>query len=169
MGNEGRERQYRRIGQTAKCPACGVSMDPEAYRCPKCRIYFCFKCRRRVQPRDAQYQCMNQQCKYYGKLLCSVCVVEVPRMGEQTRAIRVRAFDGLATCGTSLLVFILVFTLALACGLPSWGAGIGGVVLTSILAGWMSRFTIDQSVKETVEVGRSKCCIACKQAVEHLR
>jgi hypothetical protein len=34
-------------------------------RCPKCRIYFCFKCRRRVQPRDEQFQCMNQQCGDY--------------------------------------------------------------------------------------------------------
>jgi len=26
-------------------------MDPAAYRCPRCLIYFCFKCRRRVQQR----------------------------------------------------------------------------------------------------------------------
>src|SRR5262249_39700448 len=29
LGEERRERQSRRAGDTAKCPACGVSMDPQ--------------------------------------------------------------------------------------------------------------------------------------------
>src|SRR4051794_31694226 len=89
MSEQRPRREYRRVGTTAKCPACGVSMDSEAYRCPKCRIYFCFKCRRRVQPRDEQYQCMNQQCDQYGKLLCNACVVGAPVLSERSRQVLV--------------------------------------------------------------------------------
>src|SRR5262245_46068192 len=96
MGDEDSRRHYRRTGDTAKCPACGVPMDPEAYRCPSCLIYFCFKCRRRVQPHDEQFQCMNQQCDYYGKLLCNACIVEVAETveGERSRNELVRDAQG---------------------------------------------------------------------------
>ena len=35
--------------------------------------YFCFHCRARLLPPDTQLQCVNQQCDYYGKLVCDVC------------------------------------------------------------------------------------------------
>src|SRR3989442_1758338 len=35
-------------------------------------------------------QCMNQQCDYYGKLLCNSCVVEVPQMAERTSKVLVQ-------------------------------------------------------------------------------
>ena len=85
MGDQGGERQYRRIGDTAKCPACGWRMDPEAYRCPKCYIYFCFKCRARVTEREPQFQCADQSCECYGKLLCAACTVMVPEFKDVTR------------------------------------------------------------------------------------
>jgi len=65
----------RRVGDTEKCPACGWSLDAGAYRCPKCLIYFCYKCRKRITIHEVQYQCANQACPCYGKLLCSACVV----------------------------------------------------------------------------------------------
>lgn len=84
MGDQRGERPYRRVGDTAKCPACGVSMDPEAYRCPKCRIYFCFKCRDRIPEREPQFQCADQSCSYYGNLLCASCTVMVRQELPQT-------------------------------------------------------------------------------------
>src|SRR5438093_1602395 len=72
------------MGDTAKCPACGWRMDAEAYRCPKCYIYFCFKCRARVTQREPQFQCADQSCPCYGKLLCAACTVTVPEFKEVT-------------------------------------------------------------------------------------
>ena len=69
--------KLRRIGNTEKCPACGWRIDADAYRCPKCRIYFCFKCRARVEKREEQFQCSDQSCECYGKLLCAACTVLV--------------------------------------------------------------------------------------------
>jgi len=183
---EQRERRYRRVGDTAKCPACGVSMDPEAYRCPKCRIYFCFKCRRRVQPRDPQFQCMNQQCDQYGKLLCNACVVEVPVMGDRSRPVLVEAekpgyhkqsVSGAAIYWSSAIASGVIFAVGMYFGLPWWGAALGGLVLAVILAGWLGSLqdwiaavpAVYTTVTENVEIGRRKSCIACRQAVEHIR
>lgn len=163
------KRDYRRLGDTVKCPACGRPMDAEAYRCPNCKIYFCFKCRRRVQPTDKQYQCMNQQCKYYGKLLCNACVVEIPQMGEQTKSIPKKTFSGAKLVGVFGVVVVISFGILLILGQPLWGAGVGSLVIAAIVSGWLSNFTIQEKVTETVEIGRRKSCIACKQAVEHLK
>jgi hypothetical protein len=174
------DRGYRRRGDEAKCPACGVPMDPEAYRCPKCRIYFCFKCRRRVQPRDAQFQCMNQQCGYYGKLLCNACVVEVPRLQEQTRKVVVAPartaalVPGQFLFGLCFATLVIGATVGHGVGLPPAGAWCGGLLVAAIMGVWLasmeSRFSPEyQTVVETVEVGRVKSCIACRQAVEHLK
>lgn len=175
----GDDRQYRRVGDTAKCPACGVSMDADAYRCPKCRIYFCFKCRRRVQPRDEQFQCMNQQCGYYGKLLCNACTVEVPQMGDRSRQVlvedgkNVNVVPPAAVAWAFFIVLAVAFGAGLYFGLPWWGGLVGGVILGAIVSAWLANMTeykqpVYQTVTENVEIGRSKCCIACRQAVEHL-
>jgi hypothetical protein len=179
MSGERFGREYRRVGDTAKCPACGASMDPEAYRCPKCRIYFCFKCRRRVQPRDPQYQCMNQQCDQYGKLLCNACVVEVPVMGDRTREVLVEAGKPWFQRKSVQLALILLASLVVygVCA----GSGGEGRIWGLILAGsipvlyiTLSNFLhevppVYETVTENVEVGRRKSCIACNQAVEHIR
>lgn len=73
---------YQRSGPESKCPACGWRLDPDAYRCPKCLIYFCHKCRKRVQKNDAQFQCANQTCGCHGKLVCAACTVMVPEFGD---------------------------------------------------------------------------------------
>lgn len=178
MGDE-RQRQYRRVGDTAKCPACGVPMDSEAYRCPRCLIYFCFKCRRRVQQRDPQFQCMNQTCEQYGKMLCNACIVEVPVMGDRSRqelvedGKNVQTVPGNVIGWAFFIVLGVAFGAGLYFGLPWWGGLVGGLILGGILAGWLSSLTeykqpVYRTVTENVEVGRSKCCIACRQAVQHL-
>ena len=62
-----------RRGDVGKCPICGSSVDPDAYHCAACRNYFCFHCRARLLPPDAQVECVNQDCGYYGKLVCGLC------------------------------------------------------------------------------------------------
>lgn len=65
--------EIERRGDLCKCPACGWRLDSEAYRCPRCFIFFCYICRARVGTNDEQYQCANQSCDCYGKLVCSKC------------------------------------------------------------------------------------------------
>lgn len=74
--------------------------------------------------------------------------------------------------------FFIVFGLAFGAGLYfglSWWDGLGGwLILGGNIAAWLGNLTeykqpVYKTVTETVEVGRSKCGIACRQAVEHLR
>jgi hypothetical protein len=168
------DRPLRRVGDPEKCPACSASMDAEAYRCPKCFVYFCFKCRRRVQKGDPQYQCLNQQCNQYGKLLCNICVIVVPHMGEQTNPLPidpggevgivsedVQGLAFLAITGIGFAIFCWYFDFSW------WVSLLIGLILGGSLVGWLSslkRFKepVYQNITETVEVGRSKCCIVCK-------
>ena len=62
-----------RRGDVGKCPICGSCVDPDAYHCATCRNYYCFHCRARLLPSDAQLECVNQDCGYYGKLVCGIC------------------------------------------------------------------------------------------------
>lgn len=184
MGDD-RQRQYRRVGDTAKCPACGVPMDPEAYRCPRCMIYFCFKCRRRVQHRDPQFQCMNQTCEQYGKMLCNACIVAIPVMGYRCFEELVEAEKpGYFKQSIPSYTFTWIFTITAGClfgvglylELPSWPAFVGGIILSCIFTGWLISLkdwvppvpAVIKTVTNNVEVGQSLCCIACRQAVEHL-
>lgn len=184
MGDE-RRRDYRRVGDTAKCPACGVPMNPDAYHCPRCMIYFCFKCRRRVQQRDPQFQCMNQQCEQYEKMLCNACVVEVPVMGDQSRQELVegekdgypmQSISGKILTLVFYIMVVLLFVSNLYFFLPWWIAVVGGLILSCVLIGWLSSVqewvpsvpAVYRTITENVEVGRSKCCIACRQTVQHL-
>ena len=68
--------EMRRKGDVEECPACGWGLAASAYHCPKCRIYFCYKCRCRVGKTDAQFECADQSCDCYGKLVCNACVIE---------------------------------------------------------------------------------------------
>ena len=66
-------RELKRRGNVEKCPVCGSQVDSEAYCCPTCRSFFCYHCRARVVETDPQFQCINQACDYYGRLVCGVC------------------------------------------------------------------------------------------------
>lgn len=180
MSSQHKDRNYQRTGNTAQCPACGVGMDANAYRCPRCFIYFCFKCRRRVQERDEQYQCMNQQCNYYGKLLCNACVIEVPQFDKRSRQEQVEAGRKVAIVPRKLVAWAFGVVGVLGCiaghycGFPWWGCLLAGLVFGGVVAAFLATRTrfkqpVYKTVTETVEVGRMKSCIACRQAVEHLR
>jgi hypothetical protein len=180
MGDEEGDRQYRRLGDTAKCPACGWRMDAEAYRCPKCYIYFCFKCRARVTEREPQFQCANQSCSCYGKLLCAACTVMVPEFKDVTRitthahTIKVGDNWGFA----ALVVPIMVGTTLW--GSNSFLAGLTGTVVaffvvTGLLfyfgSTWFKR---DKLIPQTVvtsneKVAEHRCCIQCKRPAKTLR
>lgn len=159
---------YKRRGPQEKCPACGWRLDADAYRCPKCMIYFCFKCRRRVTATDPQYQCLNQQCQYYGKLLCEVCTQSEPQYEEYRQehseggtwfGIAIAAWVigivtwMLATFLVALVATVLVFAVGCAIGKKlGWG------ILSE------TRYTL-----ERFQRGEHKVCIGCKQLVEVLQ
>ncbi len=184
MGDRQQERPYRRVGDTAKCPACGVPTDPGAYRCPRCLIYFCFKCRRRVQQRDEQFQCMNQQCDQYGKMLCNTCIVEVPVMDDRSRdemltvgvpeydeprfSLKQRLLTSLAcSVGASACVF---FSGGERWSIAVWG-GCGAAICAWVIAAKVHVPAIPptyRTVQEKMVVGKNKSCIACRQPVQHL-
>ena len=62
-----------RRGDVNKCPICGSQVDSEAYHCSACRNYYCYHCRARLLLSEIHLQCVNQNCDYYGKLVCDVC------------------------------------------------------------------------------------------------
>ena len=154
-------------------------MDSDAYRCPRCLIYFCYTCRRRIQQRDPQFQCMNQRCEQYGKMLCNACIVEVPVMGDRSSPELVEDFKTVQTVPDNVIAsaFFIILSVGIGAGfyfgLPWWGGLVGGAILGGGVAGCLSNQTeykqpVYRTVVENVEVGRSKCCIACRQAVQHL-
>lgn len=186
--------EQRRVGDVTKCPACGTRMDADAYRCPNCRIYFCFKCRRRVDSRDDQYQCVNQQCSYYGKLLCSGCIVDAPRIGEVSRNVlvasarRTRAWYSFDDPLYPSWAFVFCFVASIIVGPGSamgfvplglawvFPVALGGAVVFAWF--WYAaehglgvKYEPEQYevVHEATELGRTRSCIACKQVVQNLK
>lgn len=162
--------EMRRRGEVEKCPACGWRLDPGAYRCPKCRIYFCYKCRARVTERESQFQCADQSCDCYGKLLCSACVVSIPETHTTQRAVveedaTVAALIGGAVVGGAAL-FAAPFVAAA-------GIGIGAVVASTFglrALGFNVWGSSDQKHTETDTHNTSPiCCVQCRHPVKHLR
>ena len=72
----------RRLGEKINAQRVAAEWTQKHYRCPRCAVYFCYKCRARVGKRDAQFECANQSCACYGKLICSACTVMVPQQKE---------------------------------------------------------------------------------------
>lgn len=214
-------RDSRQAGDSAQCPACGLSMAPAAYRCPRCWITICFNCRREL--RVHQYQCVNQQCDLYAKPLCDACTFEVPQMGPRSRQElaepekqvlvsperQVMVDPGKpggysdrgqgvnpVTVGCSGIVAgaIGAFVLGLlgaTIGLQGEFFCWGWVVVAVAVGCWVYKLQYEnwkvppvpptyrtvpaeyrtvppvyRTVTETVEVGRTRCCIACRQATQ---
>jgi hypothetical protein len=171
-----REKPYRRVGDTAKCPACGTSMDPQAYRCPKCRIYFCFKCRVRVPERAPQFQCADQSCEYYGKLLCQACTVmveqELPQeywtntrtRGKDGHVVKI-AIGGVVVGGATL--FFAPVTIAAA---AAAAAVVGGGILVKKMGGhvFSNKHEETYTLPKPTQYTSHRCCIACKHPVENM-
>ena len=165
---------YRRTGPDSKCPACGWRIDPDAYRCPKCLIYFCYKCRKRVQKGDDQFQCVNQTCACHGKLLCSACTVMVPEFGDVTRSVPHpgKPGSGQVVLWTAGIIGALVgyFT---SSTVGFWVAVAIAVVFAIYLKKTGDHLT-DQPTTYTNEttherIREHRCCIQCRTPTEILR
>ena len=166
-------KQYRRIGEEKKCPACGWRLDAEAYRCPKCFIYFCYKCRARVTKGDPQYQCADQSCECYGKLLCSACTVMIEERRDENRSRTKTTGDN---WGFAWLIAIAIS------GIAAWiyfgqfwvGATVAvvvGVVGAILLSKAGSTFFTNEETEQysvNVKVADHRCCIQCKHPVKNL-
>lgn len=178
------------MDKRSKCPACGWGVDKDAYRCPKCMIYFCFRCRARVQQDDEQYQCMDQSCEQYGKLLCSACTVMIPEYTKVTKSrlktkaktkeekgISGKALAGSFTLGGGALYALsgLGLFLSIPAAVAVGGAVYGAAKITSSVLG--IRFE-DETVEVTPSkyeeyeeeqlLGEHRCCIKCKHPIKSL-
>ncbi len=164
---------YRRIGDQAKCPACGTGMDSEAYRCPKCRIYFCFKCRARVGKEDEQYQCANQSCACYGKLLCSACTESVSHTEtEWEEDTRGSEMQGAAIGAALTLTLTLVFYFMGILHFTPFTGDVIGFLLVVIIGGVVGRsIGRDLFPKKYLKVQYPifvRVCAQCEQQVEDI-
>jgi len=161
----------RRIGDETKCPACGWRIDAEAYRCPKCLIYFCYKCRKRVTKSDDQFQCANQACECYGKLLCAACTVMVPKFDDVTLP---NVKPGASGMGCFAYVAAAIIGIIVWCYF-SFFAGVFAAIVTIVVGAVViakngGHFT-DQPTQYTntvvrAQVGNHRCCIQCKKPAE---
>lgn len=165
---------YYIVGAQSKCPACGWKIDPDAYRCPKCLIYFCFKCRKRVLKGDDQFQCVNQKCDRHGKLVCSACTVIVPKYRDDIETITTSG-DG----GLGIMAAIVGSIVGIAC-IWLWSVD----PLFAICIGLLSALLIiifdpldrmnsgapitlsERPIRQLVR--RDRCCIKCKRPIEFL-
>lgn len=94
----------RRRGNVHKCPVCGSAVDAEAFHCPSCHSNFCFHCRGQLLPSDPQFQCVNQACDYYSKLICDRCDPQVEK--DEPPATYIELEDGY---WPGLLILVLLF------------------------------------------------------------
>lgn len=172
-------RDYQRTGDTTKCPVDQRPVDPEAFQCPHCGAFFCFKCRLPLLRGKLQFRCVNQRCRYHGKLVCAGCVAEIPVMVDEPKEVLVQNAKDVndvsdqEAWGACVLVMVAAVYFRSWVGLSWWGALFGGGVIGLIVAGWLRSLKhhvepVYQTVIESVEVGRRKSCIRCQQAVEHL-
>jgi hypothetical protein len=159
--------QIPRIGDREKCPICGTQIDPEAYHCPSCHNYFCFHCRARLLKPDVQLQCVNQQCNYYGKLVCSLCDAVAEK--EEPPSIFTETDDGfwpiwlvLTILAAILVGYYANFLIALGTAVVLFGGG--GFALQKTGLNIFGRL-------RSVELTRKSSyytCLGCQQPVREL-
>ena len=121
---------------------------------------------------------MNQRCDCYGKLLCNACMVEVPQFGTRARQEIVGQKMNWDDIFDFVFSFLVPVSLYIAVGLLilwwllgwvfSAAALVFGVIALVVFAQFNTKPIYKTVVDEDVEVGRSKCCIACRQPAEHL-
>jgi hypothetical protein len=180
VGDDRRDRTYRRVGDTAKCPACGWRMDPDAYRCPKCYIYFCFKCRTRVAEREPQFHCADQACPQYGKLLCAACTVMVPEFKDVTRVVSPHRSEQVGDYWGCAALFVPIpvgVWLSVQFSPAIGAAGAVGVfilmavILTRAGSTWFPTTRWIPAVRSTSneQVAEHRSCIQCRHPVKVLR
>jgi hypothetical protein len=117
-------------------------------------------------------------------MLCSACIIELPQMGDRIRQEMVKAGEMVKTVSKRIIRWMFTSTIGVALVAGIWIAFVAGVAygLIVLLVGICFAFAVAlwlynrkeysvplyRSVTESVEVGRSKCCIACRKPVEHL-
>jgi hypothetical protein len=172
--------EMHRRGEVEKCPACGWRLDPGAYRCSKCRIYFCYRCRARVTERESQFQCADQSCECYGKLLCSACVVPIPETLTTQQEVKERDKTATALIAGALvsavaggaLLFVTGFDSGMLCGIGFWAFVLSIVASTFVLRA-LGFNVWNSSDKKHVETFTHNmphfCCMQCRHPVKCLR
>ncbi len=156
-----------RRGDVQKCPVCGSQVDPEAYFCPTCRNYFCYHCRARLLDSDKQLQCVDQNCSYYAKLVCSVCDSNVEK--EEPPTVYAEPEDGYWPAWLILILLVAVVTWYFTSFLVAAGVAIviycgGGYLLQRLGINVFGR-------EREVEYQRRSSfhtCICCKQPIKEL-
>ena len=168
--------EYKRKGDQSKCPVCGTGIDSHAYRCPKCRVYFCFKCRVQIRRSDQQSECANQTCDYYGKLLCDNCSPELEFTHERMYTFREVGYAGdifwtTVTIAFTVFLFALTFTSLDLNGAVVVAAGVGAAVAAGQVALTKHKgcplFT-EEKEQTVTDTTYHACCIKCKQPVKYL-
>lgn len=160
-------RALKRRGDVEKCPVCGSHVDAEAYHCPRCHSYFCFHCRARLMPPDTQLQCVNQQCDYYGKLVCGVC--DTANEKEEPPAVYAEPEDGYWPAWLLLVLvasgIIGYFTsLLVAVGTAIGLFVIGGILLQRSGLNIFGR----ERIVEHPRTSAYHSCINCEQPVKEI-
>jgi hypothetical protein len=162
-------RELKRRGNVEKCPVCGSPVDAEAYCCPTCTSLFCFHCRARVLASDPQFQCVNQSCDYYGRLICDVCDSRHER--EESPSVYLEPEDGFWPL---LLVLALISG---AVGWIGWRLNLLGVILTMAavfgLGSMLVRLTARSVFGRNVRIEQRRLtpyhtCISCGGEVRRL-
>jgi hypothetical protein len=115
-----------------------------------------------VGKREQQYQCADQSCDCYGKLLCSACVVSLNQTQQQTSgdatvaALLVGAVAGGATLFAAPLVVAA-------------GVGVGAIVTASAGLRALGFNVWGSSDKKDDYQYPRLCCVQCRHPVKHLR
>lgn len=157
----------KRLGDVTKCPACGSEVAAGAYCCPRCRNYFCFRCRARVLGGDTQLQCVNQECDYYGKLVCGACASGHEK--EEAPSVYEEPEDGYWPAW--LLVVVVAFAILWYYLTFGWAAGIA--IATFVLAGYvLQRAGLNLFGRKRVVAQPRKSsfhtCLNCQQRMKEL-
>ena len=133
------------------------------------------KCRARVAKGDTQYQCADQSCDFYGKLLCAACTVQVPIETEQQTS-----ESELRPIGCLVVLLISIGVGVLVASFQSWGviaivtsisAVIGSALLFLYLGGiWFwSEWLLFKDVQVQVRsVAQHRCCVQCRHPVKKM-
>lgn len=154
--------QYDRKGDQTKCPVCGWRIDSAAYRCPKCRVYFCYKCRVQLRRNDLQFECADQTCGCYGKLLCASCSPPLPVQQPTTRT---EAGWG---CGLAILSAVAAGATYLATSVGvAMAVGIVVFLVAARVVVARGGHVFPQDVPSTF-VADARSCIQCKHPVKHV-
>lgn len=155
----------KRLGDTHKCPACGSEVDTGAYHCPRCRNYFCYRCRARVLATHPQFQCLNQECDYHGKLVCGTCDPEFKKDEEPTIYLdRVGGWWPTILACTLILFLFSLFYISFLAAISLSAIAFAGIAYGLHRAG----LNVFDTVKKIVEPRQSvhHNCVRCAKPVK---